>query len=473
MANGTIDAKTLRQAPAYWLLAAAALVVVTLGVRTAAPMLNPILMAAFLALLFQPTVSGLGKKGVPDALGITAVVLGVVLSALGILGFMAASLRQLAGQVPVYRDQFSAQITEFAEMLASRGIPVATYVENFVQGGALGRLLVSISTGTANALGNTLLTLIIFAFVLGGMARLEDSIQAGETASTGVSARFLAFSSTIRGYMGVRAILGAAAAVLQYIILRVVGVEYALLWAVVSFVFSFIPNIGFTLSLIPPALLALVLLGWKEALIVVAGYMIVNNGIDNVIGPRFVGQQMKMSPLLSFLSVIFWAWVLGPTGAILSVPLTVFVREFAFYKGPGATPDVSTAASADATAEANATGAPASVPVATSASNASIATPASDQTGQPATTAVIAAPVVVAASTAHATAPSADSGATLTSVTALEGEEATVLGLGPILIAETVVAEVIAIAETSVAAKAEGDGADNHSGDAAEGAREG
>jgi AI-2 transport protein TqsA len=324
------DVKTPLRTPVYWLVAGAALVVVTLGVRIAAPMLNPILMAAFLALLFQPTVSRLGKKGVPDALAITGVVLAVVLGVLGLLGFLGASLRQLATQVPEYRDRFSAQVTQFAETLSSRGIPVATYAENFVQGGALGRLIVSVSSGLANALGNTLLTLIIFAFILGGMARLEDSIAAGETASTGTSARFLAFSSTIRGYIGVRAVLGVVAAALQYALLKVVGVEYALLWAVVSFIFSFIPNIGFTLSVIPPALMALVLLGWKSALVVVVGYVIVNNVIDNGIGPRFVGQQMKMSALLSFLSVIFWAWVLGPTGAILSVPLTVFVREFAF-----------------------------------------------------------------------------------------------------------------------------------------------
>jgi AI-2 transport protein TqsA len=117
-------------------------------------------------------------------------------------------------------------------------------------------------------------------------------------------------------------------------------VDYALLWGVLSFLLSFVPNIGFTLSLIPPTLLALVEKGWPSALIVLVAYQVINNVIDNVIGPKFVGREMKISALLSFLSVIFWAWVLGATGAILAVPLTVLIRDLTF--GPADAPDIGT-----------------------------------------------------------------------------------------------------------------------------------
>lgn len=129
--------------------------------------------------------------------------------------------------------------------------------------------------------------------------------------------------------MGVRAVLGLVAAVLDYLLLLVLGVDYALLWGVLSFILSFVPNIGFTLSLVPPMLLALLGGGWVKALVVFGGYQVINNVIDNVIAPRLIGRQMQISALLSFLSVIFWTWVLGPTGAILSVPLTVLLRELA------------------------------------------------------------------------------------------------------------------------------------------------
>jgi predicted PurR-regulated permease PerM len=116
-----------------------------------------------------------------------------------------------------------------------------------------------------------------------------------------------------------------------------VGVDHALLWAVLSFLLSFVPNIGFVLSMLPPMLLALLSGGWVSALIVFAGYQLINTLLDNIIGPRYIGRQLRISALLSFLSVIFWAWVLGPTGAILAVPLTVLIQQLAF--GPVDRPD--------------------------------------------------------------------------------------------------------------------------------------
>jgi predicted PurR-regulated permease PerM len=128
----------------------------------------------------------------------------------------------------------------------------------------------------------------------------------------------------------VRALLGLAAAILNYFVLVLLGVDHALLWGVLSFLLSFVPNIGFAISVIPPVLLALLEGGWVRALIVFAAYQLINIGIDNIIGPRVVAKQMQISALVSFLSVIFWAWVLGPMGAILAVPLTVLIRDFSF-----------------------------------------------------------------------------------------------------------------------------------------------
>jgi len=124
-----------------------------------------------------------------------------------------------------------------------------------------------------------------------------------------------------------------AAALLDYLVLLALGVEHALLWGVLSFLLSFVPNIGFTLSMLPPMLLALLEGGWVNAIIVFVAYQVINTVIDNVIGPRFVGKQMNISALVSFLSVIFWTWLLGPTGAILAVPLTVLVRDLAESAG--------------------------------------------------------------------------------------------------------------------------------------------
>lgn len=309
------------------------------GARAAADILNPVLMAGFLALLLQPVLDRLRRfRGAAVAL----VIFAVVLFALLLAGFLGVSLREVGLELPRYRSQLDSLIQSVSGQFEARGIDAAGYVESAVDdalsGGSVPRIVLNVSGAIAGGLGSLILTLFIFAFMLAGIWEMERRASVEATDHSPLAARFLEFSRTIRGYMWVRTILGLAAALLNYFLLLATGVDYALLWAVISFFFSFVPNVGFVLSMIPPMLLALLEQGWVSALIVFVGYQVINTIIDNVVGPRFVGRQMKISALLSFLSVLFWTWVLGATGAILSVPLTVLIRDLAF--GPEDPPDL-------------------------------------------------------------------------------------------------------------------------------------
>jgi predicted PurR-regulated permease PerM len=330
----------MKRGPLPWLIGGACVVLIISGMRAASGILNPMLMAGFLALLLQPMTARLRKWGVAGGLAVGLIVLAVVLTGLTLVAFVGVSLRQLALQFPVYREQLNGLVTSLNRLLAEYNVDAFDYVQRAAQGPEVGRWVLNASGSMAASLSNLVLTLFIFAFMLGGMWELERRASTRSRNYSPLAARFLAFSDTIRGYMGVRAVLGLIAAVLDYVLLVALGVDYALLWGVLSFLLSFVPNIGFTLSLIPPTLLALVEGGWQEALIVFVGYQVINNVLDNVVGPRFVGREMKISALLSFLSVIFWAWVLGPTGAILAVPLTVLIRDITF--GPADPPDLGT-----------------------------------------------------------------------------------------------------------------------------------
>jgi predicted PurR-regulated permease PerM len=312
-----------------YVVGGASLVVLTAGLRAASGLLNPVLMAGFLALLLQPLVPRLRKLGVAGGLAVGIVVFALVVAGLALVGFVGISLRQVATEIPTYRTQLEGIGSSVTRMLAARGIDAGAYVESALRGPQVGRAVLNTMGAVAGAFGNLVLTFFIFAFMLGGMGEMERRASRRARDHSPLAARFLDFSETLRGYIGVRAALGLVAALLDYIVLVVLGVEHALLWGVLSFILSFVPNIGFTLSMVPPTLLALLEGGWVRALIVFAAYNIINTVIDNVIGPRFVGKQMQISALLSFLSVIFWAWVLGPTGAILAVPLTVLVRDLA------------------------------------------------------------------------------------------------------------------------------------------------
>lgn len=311
-----------------FLFGGACTVVVAAGVRSAAGVLNPMLGAAFLALLLQPLLQKL--RGALGGAAVAVVALVVVLVGLVLVGFVGASLRQLALELPRYQNQFRNLVASGVRRLAARGIDVTAYTGSTAAGRAVATTLLSITGSVAGTVRDLVLTYLIFAFMLGRMSGLERRASMRAEDQSALAARFLALSSTIRTYMAVRSILGLTAAVLDFLILLATGVEYPLLWAVLTFVLSFVPTIGSALALIPPVLLALLNYGWLRAAIVFVAYEVVNILLGDVIGPRFIGRQVKISPLLSFLSVLFWAWLLGPPGAILSVPLTVLVRDLAF-----------------------------------------------------------------------------------------------------------------------------------------------
>jgi AI-2 transport protein TqsA len=306
------------------LIGGACAVILLAGARAVADLLNPVLFAGFLALLLQPVLDRLRRYG---GAAVFILVLAVLITGLALVGFVAITVRQVALEIPTYEAQFDSLIESIKRQFEARNINAASYIDAALRGPEVRAFILGASSAIAGAFGSAVLTLFIFAFMLGGMSEMERRASTEAQDHSPLAATFLGYSARIRGYMGVRAVLGMAAAILEYIVLVILGIEYALLWAVFSFLLSFVPNIGFFLSMIPPILLGLLEHGWVTALIVFAAYQLINTLVDNVVGPRFIGRQMKVSPLLSFLSVLFWAWVLGPIGAILSVPLTVLIRD--------------------------------------------------------------------------------------------------------------------------------------------------
>jgi predicted PurR-regulated permease PerM len=165
----------------------------------------------------------------------------------------------------------------------------------------------------------TVFTLIEFANI-----RIKAS-QGGK--SDKLINKFSGLGADLRKYISITALSGFFGAIGQLILMLILGVDFPVMWAFLSFLFNFIPNIGFFLTLIGPAILALLELGWISCLILIVGFVIINGLFDNVIKPKFVGKEFNMSILTIFLSLLFWSWVLGAIGAILSVPLTITVKR--------------------------------------------------------------------------------------------------------------------------------------------------
>ena len=130
----------------------------------------------------------------------------------------------------------------------------------------------------------------------------------------------------INKYIGIKSLTSLGTGLLVYIFLLIVGVDYPLLWGVLAFTLNFIPTIGSILAVIPPFLLTIIQLGFIESLVVLAGYITINTIIGNILEPKFMGKGLGLSTLVVFLSLVFWGWVLGPIGMLLSVPLTITIK---------------------------------------------------------------------------------------------------------------------------------------------------
>jgi len=134
------------------------------------------------------------------------------------------------------------------------------------------------------------------------------------------------FVQSMRSYIVLNTVFGLIAAVANTLLLWALGVDFALLWGVLSFLLSFLPNIGFVLALVAPTLLALLQFGVMKSVFVAVGFIVINTIVDNVIKPRFVGESLDLTPAVVILSLVFWGWLLGPVGALLAAPLSIAVK---------------------------------------------------------------------------------------------------------------------------------------------------
>lgn len=260
-------------------------------------------------------------------LALTVVVL--VLCGAGLLVGMliGASLTDFTQSLPVYqarlRDQLGLLLAYFeVEEAQISGRMLLDYVDP----GAAMRLTWGVFAALAAMLSNGFLILLTVIFILFEASSFPARLGAGRKDPQAALAGYQEILRHINGYMKIKTWISLATGLLIAIWLAFLGIDYPLLWGVLAFLLNYIPNIGSIIAAVPAVLLALVQLGTTSALLAGAGYLIVNLVIGNVVEPRFMGRGLGLSTLVVFLSLIFWGWVWGPVGMLLSVPLTMILK---------------------------------------------------------------------------------------------------------------------------------------------------
>ena len=309
------------------LIALAAVVLVLIGVlalKETADLVVPVMFGLFLALVAAPLVGSFERRGVSHPLALTIAVSLLVVVVLAVAGIIAFSVAELVARIPGYEDRLTTLVEEARAALAQFGIvadPAA------LPALASPGTLLSLVRPVASAVSNATLAIFILAatmvFALAGSASLRERARAAFGQGHAIFEGVERFGVDLRRYLVVRAQLGLFAAVLVFILLLVLHVPLPALWAFLTFAAAFIPTVGTIIALVPPTILALLEGSVVTAALVVGGYALINVAQDYLLQPRMMGTELNLSPLVVFLSVIVWAWILGASGALLAVPLTV------------------------------------------------------------------------------------------------------------------------------------------------------
>jgi AI-2 transport protein TqsA len=184
--------------------------------------------------------------------------------------------------------------------------------------------------------GADVVRLLVSWFLAFDSAQVRELAAGAREEHPGFVDAMTSFAHGTRSYLAVTTVFGLIVAVVDTGLLSALGVPAAFVWGVLAFVTNFIPNIGFVIGLVPPAVIALLEGGPGLMIAVIVIYSLVNVVIQSVIQPRFVGNAVGLSTTLTFLSLVFWAWVLGPLGALLAVPMSLFFKAVLVEMDPAA-----------------------------------------------------------------------------------------------------------------------------------------
>jgi predicted PurR-regulated permease PerM len=263
------------------------------------------------------------RKGVPNALAVLIVVLGM-LAILGLIGsLVGTSIADFTSRVPAYQERLDQQLLDFLERFEFEGRigSVRDLIKLVDPSGAMD-LAARLLNGLGGVLNNAVLIMFTVVFVLleawGFPHKLEAMVGAGAGSAT-----LRRFSQSLNRYIALKTAISLVTGVTVWLWVTIMGLDFAMLWGLLAFMLNYVPNIGSIIAALPAVLLAVVQMGVGRAILIAIGYLVVNVVMGNLLEPRMMGRSMGLSTLVVFLSLIFWGWVLGPVGMLLSVPLTM------------------------------------------------------------------------------------------------------------------------------------------------------
>ncbi|MFJ2668580.1 AI-2E family transporter [Nocardia fluminea] len=318
------------------LLSLAAGVVTIGGLKAFSGIVGPVFLALMLTIAVQPIQGWARRKGWPAWLGMAAALVAVIAILFGIGGALALSAVQLASLLPEYADKLNGLLDHGRDWLSSLGVS-SDQIHKALSGIDTGKAVSVIEELVGGVLGvfsNLFFVVALLLFMAVDGMTMERRLSVVARERPAIAQALGSFVAGTRKYLIVSTVFGAIVAVIDGGALWLMGVPLPILWALLSFITNYIPNIGFVIGVIPPALLALLDSGPVLMIWVIVVYSVINFVIQSIIQPKFVGDAVGLGVTITFLSLVFWAWVIGALGALLAIPLTLLVKALLFDIDP-------------------------------------------------------------------------------------------------------------------------------------------
>jgi len=305
----------------------AAIFIIFAGIKTATNILVPFLLSVFIAIICNPLINKASAFKIPKAVSIIFVITVIVTMAVFFTSLVGSSLNELSQNIPQYRIQLQSQFAWLLDFFSKYDIHIssAIFAEYIDPAAAMG-LAADMLSGFGSVMANLFLIILTVVFMLFEASSFPHKLHFAMDDPQMRLKQIERFLSSVNHYIAVKTMVSIATGCIVSFMLWMLGLDFFILWGVLAFLLNYIPNIGSIIAAVPPMTLAILQLGIGEAGLIGLGYVLINMVMGNIIEPRYLGKGLGLSTLVVFLSLIFWGWLLGTVGMLLSVPLTMILK---------------------------------------------------------------------------------------------------------------------------------------------------
>ena len=309
------------------LLTLAAFVVVIAGMRAAEAILVPFLLSVFIAVISAPPMFWLKRKGIPTGIAIVLIIAAIMAIGMAMGVLVGTSVDAFSRNLPLYQARLQQETAGLLGWLEGLGValPEQALKERFDPGAAM-KLVAGLLSGLSGVLTNAFFILVTVIFILMEASSFPAKLHRILNRPEDSLAHFRRFVDNLQRYASIKTLVSLATGIIIAASLWLLGVDFPLLWGLLAFLLNYVPNLGSIIAAVPAVLMAFIQLGSTTALLAALVYGVVNVVMGNIIEPRFMGRGLGLSTLVVFVSLVFWGWILGPVGMLLSVPLTMTLK---------------------------------------------------------------------------------------------------------------------------------------------------